>query len=592
MARRTGPIRVLIVALLAAHVALAAWYSLVIPLGEAPDEVDHFGVIRHLVQHRHLPSSEEVHEAVQPPLYYLLGAAATVWIRDNGAYVPLANADFDLSDPLAPHNLLLHPASEAWPLRGWALSWHLARFVSVGLGAVTVWCVFRLGRELFPNRPEIGLGMAALTAYTPQFLFMSAVLSNDNAAAATSALGLWQVAALLRRKALHPRRLALLGSLLGLGLLSKSSLIALVPIVALAILIVWRQDRSRTIRTLLFAWLLTFGVTALLSGWYYIRNLVVFGDLLGLSFVQATNPLRTGPLTLDVLTWLFRGLSRSFWLGWIGIALDEWLYLVIHMLCLAGLLGFLVWLVRGWRQIATYVRWTIVLLVLHVGITLSSLIQWTALVEGTDQGRLIYPLLPAVMLILVAGLLLWLPDRFRPWGTGLLSAVWLALALITPGRYLAPVYSPQTMVDSVPAEATPIEVRFGDSIRLVGYRLESAQVRPGEKLCLDLYWRADASVGADIWVLLKLVDAGGSFLMYKDGSPSAGRDTTDRWSPGTVVASQHRLAIPDYGQPGTYWLTLSMHPSQERVWLPVRSAAGPVIGETLTLGVPVEVVMP
>jgi len=333
-------------------------------------------------------------------------------------------------------------------------------------------------------------------------------------------------------------------------------------------------------------------MAALLSGWYYIRNLVVFGDLLGLSFVQATNPLRTGPLTLDVLAWLFRGLSRSFWLGWIGIALDEWLYLAIHMLCLAGFLGFSVWLVRGRRQIAAYVRSTIVLLVLHVGITLSSLIQWTALVEGTDQGRLIYPLLPTVMLILVAGLLLSLPDRFRSWGAGLLLAAWLALALITPGRYLAPVYSPPTTVESVPAEATPMGVRFGGSIRLVSYRLQNAQVRPGEKLCLDLYWRADASVGVDIWLLLKLVDADGSFLVYKDGSPSAGRDTTDRWSPGIVVASQHRLTIPDYAQPGTYWLTLSMHPSQERVWLPVRSADGTVMGETLTLDVPVEVAMP
>jgi hypothetical protein len=592
MARQRDLPCVLLAILLLAYAVLATWYSLAIPLGEAPDEVDHYGVIRHLVQNHRWPTSEEEHEAVQPPLYYLIGATLTFWIPDHVPLVPQANADFDLSDPLAPRNLLLHPTSEAWPFRGWALAWHLVRLVSVAFGAITVWGTFHLGRVLFPDRPAVGLGMAALTAFTPQFLFITAVVSNDGAAAAMSALVLWQIAALLRLNALPAWRLALLGLLLGLALLSKSSLIALVPIVALAILVVWWKIRSQGIKTLLLAWLRTFGLAGLLSVWYYIRNLVVFGDLLGFSFVLATNPLRKGPLTFDVLTWLFRGLSRSFWMGWIGVELDEWLYLVIHSLCVVGLLGFIAWLVLRWRQISAYVRWTIVLLVLHTGITLASLIRWTAIVEGTDQGRLIYPLLPTVMLVLVAGLLIWLPQKTRPWAAGLLAAAWLALALITPGRYLAPVHSPPPTLASLPGEATPLDVRFGDSIWLAGYRLASSQVHPGEKLALDLYWRTDISPQANLWILVELVDASGTFLMYKDGSPSAGRDTTDRWVPGTIVASQHRLSIPEYSEPGTYWLTLSMHPVGEQIWLPISGPDGAPIGETLTLDMPVEIVAP
>jgi len=583
---------ILLAALLLVYVALATWYSLIVPLGEAPDEVDHYGVVRHLVQYRYLPYSEELHEAAQPPLYYLIGAALTFWIPDHVPFAPLANADFDPGDPLATHNLLLHPASEAWPFRGWALAWHVARLVSIGLGAVTVWVMYRLGRDLFPDRPEIGLGMAALTAFTPQFLFMTAVFSNDNAATAMSALVLWQVVARLRHNALGTRRLALLGLLLGLGLLSKSSLIALVPIVALTILVVWWKQPSREMKQLLSAWLLTLGLAGLLSGWNYVRNLVVFGDPLGFSFVLATNPLRQGPLTVDVLTWLFRGLSRSFWLGWIGIELDEWLYLAIHALFLAGLLGFAAWLVLRWRQIEAYVRWTIVLLGIHFGITLGSLVRWTAIVGGTDQGRLIYTLLPAVILVLAAGLLIWLPRQVRSWGAGLLAVAWLALALITPGRYLAPVHGPPATVASLPGEATPLAVHFGDSIRLLGYRLENSQVQPGEKLTLDLYWLSDTSQGDDIWALLELADADGTFLMYKDGSPSAGRDTTDRWAPGAIVASQHRLTIPDHSKAGTYWLTLSMHPSGERVWLPISGSDGASIGEAYTLDVPVEITEP
>jgi len=582
----------LLAALLLVYTVLATWYSLVIPLGEAPDEVDHFGVIRYIGQHQRLPTTEEEHEAVQPPLYYLAATALTFWIPDHVPFATWANADFDLGDPRAPRNLLLHPAAEAWPFRGWALSWHLVRLISVALGAVTVWAIFHLGRELFPERPEIALGMAALTAFTPQFLFMTAVVSNDNAATALSALVLWQVAVLLQRNALRASRLALLGLLLGLGLLSKSNTIALVPVGGLAILIVWWRQASRQVRALFSSWLIALGLAAAVSGWYYVRNLIVFGDPLGLSFVLATNPLRPDPVTPGVLLWLVRGMSRSFWLGWIGIELDGGLYWLINALCLVAAGAFLTWLAARWRRIATYVRWTVVMLGLHAVLTFASLLRWTAIVGGTDQGRLIYPLMPTVMLILAGGLLLWLPARIRPWGAGSLAAAWLILAVITPGRYLQPIYAPDPTVEALPANVSPLEVTIGGSLQLAGYHLENTLVRPGEKLALHLYWKAADRPEANLWTLIELVDENGSFLMYKDGSPSAGLDTTDRWMPGRIVASEHRLSIPEAGQPGTYRLVLRVHPAGERTWLPLTGADGTAMGDTFTLAVPVEIAAP
>ncbi len=443
-------------------------------------EVDHFRVIRYIGQHVSLPTTEEEHEAVQPPLYYLVGTALTMWIPDHAPFATWANADFDLGDPGAPLNLLLHPAAEAWPFRGWALAWHLVRLLSVALGAVTVWAIYHFGRELFPERPEIALGMAALTAFTPQFLFMTAVVSNDNAATALSALVLWRVAALLRRNSLRASHLALLGLLLGLGLLSKSNAIALVPVVGLAILIVWWRQ-IRPIKSLVVSCLIALGLAVIVSGWYYVRNMIVFGDPLGFSFVLATNPLRQNAVTLDVLLWLFRGLSRSFWLGWVGIEFDGWLYRLINGLCLVAAGSFLAWLVVRWRRIPAYVRWTVALLAVHAAVTIGSLLRWTAIVGGTDQGRLIFPLLPTVMLILVGGLLIWLPPKIRPWSAGSLAALWLVLALITPGRYLQPIYAPDPTLAALPASAAPLGLKVGDSIRLAGYSLESIQVQPGEK---------------------------------------------------------------------------------------------------------------
>ena len=401
---------VLLAAVLFSYVALATWYSAAIPLGEAPDEVPHFTYIRYLAQHGRLPTTTDEHEAWQPPLYYALGAALTFWSDDlpDAPFAIRTNAYFDVADPRAPKNLLLHSADEAWPYRGWALAWHLVRLLSIALGAVTVWAVYRLGRVLFPTQPAIPLTMAALTAFTPQFLFLSAVVNNDNAAIMFSALVLWQRAALLHATegAQIWRRSAFLGLLLGLGLLSKANIIVLLPIVGLAIVVssarcpAWWGTRKR-VQLAAGGLLLAIGVAALLSGWYFARNWVLYGDPMGWSFLRVTHALRPGPLTPNVLAWLFTGVFRSFWLGWIGIAFDDVIYWIIGAVCLVGLSGFVVWLVRRWRSLDSATRWTLALLGLHTAITLGSLVQWTATVLGTDQGRLIYPILPTVMLVLV-----------------------------------------------------------------------------------------------------------------------------------------------------------------------------------------------
>lgn len=598
---------VLLAVVLLLYLVLTVWYSATIPLGEAPDEVPHFTYVRYLAQHGRLPTTQEEHEAFQPPLYYVLGAAMTFWMEDeeDTAFAIRANAHFDVADARAPKNLLLHTSAEAWPYRGWALAWHLVRLLSVVLGGVTVWAVYRLGRVLCPSQPPIPLTMAALTALTPQFIFMSAVANNDNAALTFSALILWQVVALLHDRESQSlwRRSALLGLLLGLGLLSKASLIGLAPVVGLAVLvasyrsqIAGDSEREPGRR----AWvlpaagrlLLAFGLAAFLSGWYFVRNWILFGDPMGWSFLLEINARREGPLSLDVLAWLFKGIFRSFWLGWIGIAFDGVIYWVIGSLCLAGAAGFVMWLVRRWSVLDASTKWSLGLLGLHAAITLGSLLQWTATVLGTDQGRLIYPIMPTVMLILVVGWAWWARGRAQKWVLGGLAAGMLALAIVTPIRYIGPIHAPSPVASGADlAAAVPLNVDWGD-VRLLAYRLENAQVQPGDKLLLHLYWQGLHPVKQDLMALVQLVDEEGKFLMYADGSPTAGRDTTDRWRPGVPLASLHLLPVPDYGQPGDYSLTISLHAFGESTWLPARGSDGSPLGDHLVLPETVHLVAP
>jgi hypothetical protein len=597
----------LLIVVLLLYCVLAVWYSVSIPLGEAPDEVPHFTYIRYLAQHGRLPTTEEEHEAFQPPLYYLLGAALTFWVKDDvdAPFAIRANAHFDVADARAPKNLLLHTSDEAWPYRGWALAWHLVRLLSVALGCVTIWAVYRLGRVLFPTSAGIPLTMAALTAFTPQFIFMSAVANNDNAALTFSALILWQVVALVHSTDSRSiwRRCALLGLLLGMGLLSKASLIGLVPVVGLAVLVASYLSRPLPIgdqHTGRKPWLLSaagrllvvFGLAALLAGWYFFRNWVLHGDPMGWSFLLEINARREGPLDIDVLAWLFRGLFRSFWLGWIGIAFDEIIYWIIGVACVAGGGGFLLWLLSRWGELGEAWKWSLALLGLHATITLVSLLQWTATVLGTDQGRLIYPILPTVMLVLVVGWAWLARGSAERWVLGGLAAGMLVLALVTPIRYIGPVHAPAPVATAADLEAAvPVNVDWGD-VRLLAYRLETNQVHPGETLLLHLYWQGLRPVEEDLMALVQLVNEEGKFLMYADGSPTAGRDTTDRWSPGVPLASLHLLPIPDYGQPGDYSLTISLHPFGESTWLPAVGPGGSLLGDHLVLPEPIQLLAP
>jgi 4-amino-4-deoxy-L-arabinose transferase-like glycosyltransferase len=600
MRTENSPARMLLAVILILFVALSAWYSLTIPLGEAPDEVPHFTYIRYLARHRSLPATTEEHEAFQPPLYYALGAVVSFWIEDEpGANFAIrANAQYDVADPRAPKNVLLHTADEDWPFRGWALAWHLVRLLSIAFGAITVWSVFQLGRVLFPDQPAIGLTMAALTAFTPQFLFLSAVVNNDNAAIAISALILWQVAALLHdpRPLLSWKRSTALGLLLGVGLLSKASLIALVPVVGLAVLIAGLRQQDSTggkrLASIAGHLALAFGLAVILAGWYFVRNWVLFGDPLGWAFTLQVSALREAPLSWEVLAWLFRGLYRSFWLGWIGIQLDGILYWIIGAICLVGLVGFVAWLTRRWNAIRVATRWTLALLGLHALITLASLLRWTATVLGTDQARLIYPLLPTVMLVIVSGWTWWTKGKAQTLVFGGLAAGMFLLAIVTPLRYIGPVYAPAPVATKEElSAATPLDVRWG-AVQLLGYRLENSRVLAGDKLVLHLYWQAIRPIDRDLMALIQLLDSNEQFLMYADGSPTAGRDTTDRWVPGIPLASEHLLAVPETGQPGEYHLLISLHEFGDPAWMGVVGADGNPLGDHIILPETVEIVAP
>ncbi len=302
-----------VIGLLGLFILLATTYSVLVPPFETPDEIWHFAFVQHVASGQGLPVSEPNTQAlwrqqgVQAPGYYLAAAALTAWIdqSDFPAVFARANPHRAIGQPDAEgnHNYLIHyPDAEEWPWSGSILALHIARFFSVFLGAVTVYAVYRT-LELMLD-PAAALLGAAFVAFIPQFVFISAAASNDNAINAAATLVLWRLVAVSRDQfagrlsSLAPRRsqFALLGLFLGLALLAKLSALALVGLTGLTVLgIAWR---ARSWRVIGEAILWIGGPVLLIAGWWYWRNWQLYGDPLAWNVWEANILLRVIPADL------------------------------------------------------------------------------------------------------------------------------------------------------------------------------------------------------------------------------------------------------------------------------------------------------
>ena len=100
---------------------------------------------------------------------------------------------------------------------------------------------------------------------------------------------------------------------------------------------------------------------------------------------------------------------------------------------------------------------------------------------------------------------------------------------------------------------------------------------------MTLYWQVTGRPREDYWLLLRLQGAAEKPAWDKDGSPSAGRDSTDTWGPGDVIAARHRIALSEDAPAGQYRLLAGLHRFGEWEWLVIRDEGGKDLGDTLAL---------
>jgi len=364
------------------------FWTAVIPYNEAPDEYTHFQVAQFIAQKNRFP---------------VFGQDENMGVSkyEKPGFRAFYNASYSCMPPLA----YLFQASAIKIIPGLKpdQTYLAARLSSVFLGLVFSLIILKLARLLFPKFSQ-QLTFMIFTLFIPQATFIFSYVNSDALSLVLSSLLFYYVIFFLKGKnELNLATSLVLGLILGLTALTRYNAFVLFPFVGLVFLGRVKREKKELVGVGL-----TLLASLLVSGWWYGRNLLIYGDLLAMKQFWQTYRMLYPPedighqfYTLGYILfqtgWLGQTF-RSFWasFGWNYILLPENIYRLLALVCLWSIYG----LFKEFKRERQFLAFSGLIFFASLSLSL-----WQSLKFGFQaQGRYLFPALPAVSFILVFGL--------------------------------------------------------------------------------------------------------------------------------------------------------------------------------------------
>lgn len=428
-------------------IATALLYNHYNPLWCSPDEERHFGYCEFIAQKGKLPvyttdtTQYSLNMGFHPPLYYL---AMSLLCAKNG---PPLKEIVRVSDEPG-YRKIIHPESETrFPFSGKARSAYAIRLLSIALCAAGLLLLYRLALKLMPGERIFATAAVAFVATIPQFQQLSTSISNQNLMIVLSTALVHGLICYLEKPNSRTRQ-ASCGVLLGLCLLTRTASILYIPVVFLVLAWTWFRDKRSTV----YDAVVMYGPAFIISGWWYIRNLVFFKDpLLSKAFITHQPWIgQKVPLTLDYFA---KGLAITFTsffgdLGSLQISLPVFHLTVYGALLFLGLMGFCFWLFSDRRETSSFQRQAVGLLLAVLAVGFAQYTSMTFKYFGIFLGRYLFIILAPIVLIVFLGLRRLVPAPLRTAFFVCLSTFLIVLNVFFCYQILRPAYADTLLVET------------------------------------------------------------------------------------------------------------------------------------------------
>jgi hypothetical protein len=327
-----------------------------------------------------------------------------------------------------------------------------------------------------------------------------------------------------------------------------------------------------------FLQLVAFGGAFLMtSGWWFWRNIVLYGEPTATAIHLEVYGTPPDPLTWNTVSAEWQAVINSFWasFGWGGINPPDEVYALVRGLLAFCLVLFGIAVIRRWRGWNTTQRIVVLLMIGQLLLVGLLHFRWMRLTIA-PLGRLMFPAMLPIAFMIAMGVI-----RSGRWGAragAVMGGVWLLVALIMPFWLIRPAYVAADTLPLLPTSATPIGATFGDSIVLEGYQLEQQEYQafdipnylPGDVVPITLYWRVTQPITEQLSIGLKFFDGAGEFIGEYNSYPDGGRAPITGWQTGEVIVDRAMIQVsPDATMPRIARLEVDLFDHKTLVALPV-----------------------
>jgi hypothetical protein len=133
----------------------------------------------------------------------------------------------------------------------------------------------------------------------------------------------------------------------------------------------------------------------------------------------------------------------------------------------------------------------------------------------------------------------------------------------------------RSRIFQVPPIQHQLSANLGDRVELLGYDLDSDELRAGEAIHLTLYWQALDEMEVSYTVFVHLLDGENRIWGQRDSVPGNGTLPTMGWVEGEVIADKYKFTVRPDAPPGEYLIEVGMYDAQNSRRLPVLGSQEP-----------------